>query len=690
MTYSEIQITFGVDLTNETISFDAGDIANNNIFTVTEEWTSFRTSNNEVSVGTPTGIAGERSAISFLQSFNADYNVTGLFDTSINSNVVTIASNNIDVSFDQSSVSVPANVSVLITNQTALPFFVDTVTFDDGDNPCGNIEVTVTTNVQATEYSLTGVIFGTTPVQVTTNPFVFMLNRGADVNMVVTDGTNTDTENIIAPPSFNSASINLNINDNPSGATVTASVNLFASTLAVQNSLTFQYSLNGTSWTSSNQFTGLFSGSYTMYVRDQYGCVQTKDFELDGFGINSPYLSVSKANSIRFKDVVIWGDCANYKNEENTLSNEEEYVKPYTEILLFQTCDIVTAQWKSSYGTNSFYSKLTSPDESTNPEQSLSTLTGVQSHQVTQVSQFMRLKDKRDAKKFLFTDGSGRAGVYFDTGNIYDYDTNADIGDYALNGGLPAWGVVGNYLGLGGTWALIEEVIYSEELNAEVLVISGTAALVVDSEFIASCFYNLQPYEVFESVVDMQNFDEKCVRFEIKCDDVVFGERRYLSEICNVKVRQENTLYFRYWNKHNTDVFFATGIKFMMRLKKEQIEADFSDESSTHLTDTDVILLESTIHERNIFTLQPVTTPRMRQIIQACGHSELYVNDVRYVKAGVQKTGPLEDTNLYDLAIDLTKAEIVYNSDSGVSGLNSGNQEVPAIVDGGEDFVLYQ
>ncbi len=690
MTYSEIQITFGVDLTNETISFDAGDIANNNVFQILEQWTSFRSNNGSVSVGTPTSNAGERSAIAFLQSFNADYNVTGLFTTSRSSNIVTIASNQIQVSFDQSSVSVPAGVTFVVTNQTALPFFIDTVTFDDGDSPCSNVEVTVTTNIQADSYEIQSFVGGLDPTPVTTNPFVIMLPRGSSIQLTANQSTYSDTESVVTPPSFNSASIGLNIDDNPSGATVIVSVSLFAATLDIQNLLSFQYSLNGTSWSTNNQFTGLFSGSYTMYVRDQYGCVRTKDFVLDGFGINSPYLSVSKANSIRFKDVVVWGDCANYKNEENTLSNEEEYKKPYTEILFFQTCDIVTAQWKSNYATNRFYSKLSGVDEVISAEVSISALTGVQSHSVTQVSNFMRLKDKRDAKKFLFTDGSGRAGVYFVNGNLYDYDTNADIGDYALNGGLPPWGVKGNYLGIGGTWALIEDVIYSEELNAEVLVISGVAALVVDADFITSCFYNLLPYEVFEATIDMASFDEKCLRFEIKCDDVVFGERKYLSELCNVKVRHENTVKISYWNTSNTDVFFATGIKFLMRLKKELIEGDFSDESTTHLTDTDAKLLESTVHERNIFSFQPVTTPRMRQMIQAFAHPELYLDDVRYVKASIQKTGPLEDTNLYDIVADLTKAENVYNSDSGTLNLNSGNQEVPAIVDGGEDFVLYQ
>lgn len=674
-TYSNLILTFGADLTTETITFDYG-VVGTSVQPVSETWGVQRIAAGQVIQGTPTGVAGVRSANNFVDAFNKDYNVTGLFKVSVSDNVVTIASTNYTVSFD--NIVVPTGVTFQNNTETAVPFGVKAITYVAGANECNQLTVSVETWQQADSYRTSGA-FDTAPIPVTTNPFTFVMARGITFNLDVILGANQQSEVVSMPRKFFLSNIDLDINDSPGGATMQASVNVLQTTSNWSELLSFEYSLNGTQWNTTGYFDNLLQGNYNLQVRDQFGCVKTKPFTIDGFGINSPFLVVSQANSFRFKNKVTWEDCGNYKNEENTLSHEEDVIKPKKELLLFQTCDIITTQFKSNYGS------ITANIRVKNPDGTLA----VFGQAVEQKTNFMRRKDRRDALKFNLGDGTGRSGIYFTSGNIYDYDTGADIADYVLNGALPEWGRAGNYVKVGSSWLLIEDVIFVESRNAEVLVVSGIITIGSDVEFEASCFYNLHNYEVYEFTADMDAFMDKCFEVQILNSDLVFGDREHISELCHVKVRWENTLEVIYYNKNNTDIFYGTGIRHKMRLLKELVEADFTDDTDTHKTDTDTILLGETIHNLNKFTFQPVTTPRMRQIVAAVSHTEVFINGVQYVKDSVEKAGPLEDTNLYDVTASMILAKEVYNSDTGTLEYNDGTLEIPAIIDGGTGFVLY-
>src|SRR5690606_19026891 len=112
----------------------------------------------------------------------------------------------------------------------------------------------------------------------------------------------------------------------------------------------FEYSLDNTVWQSSNVFSGLVADDYTLYVRDQLGCSFSYDFSVDAIGTaRTPYFLMPKSNSIRFANRITWGDCANRKTDENALSCEANVPKPYKQLQLFQSCDIITTQFRSNY-----------------------------------------------------------------------------------------------------------------------------------------------------------------------------------------------------------------------------------------------------------------------------------------------------------------------------------------------------
>src|SRR5690606_28377981 len=117
----------------------------------------------------------------------------------------------------------------------------------------------------------------------------------------------------------------------PNGATITINNLVYTS---VNN---YEFSLDGETWQESNVFSGLESGDYDVYIRDQFGCSFNTEVSVSAFGSRLPYFLLPKSNSIRFANRITWGDCANYKNDDNTLSCESEVLKPFKHIILMQS-----------------------------------------------------------------------------------------------------------------------------------------------------------------------------------------------------------------------------------------------------------------------------------------------------------------------------------------------------------------
>ncbi|WP_438423265.1 hypothetical protein [Aquimarina macrocephali] len=99
MTYSEIKITFNQDMPINGIARINYSIGTSTA-QILETWKTSRSKSKEVTVGTPTGIVGERSAINFLQAFNLDYNSSNIFEVVRISNIVIIKSINPNLKFN--------------------------------------------------------------------------------------------------------------------------------------------------------------------------------------------------------------------------------------------------------------------------------------------------------------------------------------------------------------------------------------------------------------------------------------------------------------------------------------------------------------------------------------------------------------------------------------------------------------
>lgn len=671
-TYSEIEITFIADLVDETISFDSGDLAQSPA-TLTETWVPTRKEAGQVTQGTPTATAGERSAINFVAAFEADYNVLKTYTIERVLNVVTIKSNDTIHDFGNFSISAnPSKVSHSITNSSYVPFTIDSIAFGTATGQEDtHVKVILTTSETCDRIS------GTFDIENSgsANPFEFNVPRGASFLLVaeLDSPAETDSQTVQPPTRLDENVVEVTAVYVPSGSTVTVDVD--------SSGLSLEYSINGTDWQSSNVFTNVLEGTYTFYVRDSYGSQTSLAADVTTQGIATSFFSISKSNSIRFKNVVVWGDAANYKNDENTLASEVEtpIVRPETQ--LFQSADIITTQFKSNYPTNA----VSIIEE------------GVPSlHPVVKRTNYMGRKDLRSGLVFNLGDGTGRSGVWFNFGTLYDYDTQSSESSYTLNGRLPEYAQPGNYIRVGslttGTWHVIQDILYIEDRNIEVMVISESTPRPpdVDEEEFIGAIYDLHNYEVYEFTIDFVGYLNKCVQVQIVSSGGSLPSVTMLSEPISVRVRHEKTLEIRYSNKHNTDLVYAWGLENKIRIPLEKVEGQFKDEPDVYETDTSVNLLADQIYEKDYFEFRPISKELMRKVILALSHTDVFLDGVKYVKDTIEEPIPLGETNMYTLGAVMTKAKNVYNSDSGAIEFNDGNLEIPALIPTGTGYVKYQ
>jgi len=549
------------------------------------------------------------------------------------------------------------------------PFAFTSLTYTiQNENPCDYVRFNIVTNQNMSQISSPISIGG-----LNTPTYNIDLLRGTTGLVRVTNRevpSVTISQSYRTPDLLNPANFNVQVNNSPNGATLIVNYQ-------EPYGLTLQFSLNGINYQSENTFVGIAPGSYTLYIKDQFGCVKTLTFTVDEIQSSRlPFFYISKSNSIRFANRINFSDAGNYRNDENTLSCEVNVRLPYKEIQQFQTADIITTQFKSNYNENLAYVILSDGTEIQIP--------------VFLKSNNIGVTDSRDAIKVNL--GDNKTGIYFQSGNIYDYGTGAVIEPYSLNGTLPQWASFGNYFQVDGAWYLIDNIIYDETFQADVIVINSqyTGA---PMNVIAGAVYDLFNYEVYEFTIDMVNYQNQNITVRINNNDTTFGNLTHISERINVQVRQLGTVEIRYSNPDNTDIFYSTGITNIIRLPIDRVSAVSNQDIETYNTDTSVVLLNSDVYEMDKFTFLPVTKEIMRKLVQALSHKTLQIDGVYYVSnAPADFDVALGETNLYVVSANLVKTGGVFSSNSGSINdiTDSTNVEIPGLLDiGNGGFVEY-
>jgi len=619
----------------------------------------------------------QMTLLSLRNSLVADYNASGVFIIEIDELYTELSITHPTTDFFEESRFFQSGSLVnktIVNTQEDPSIVVSDLIYKEADTlPCKNILIEADTNVLATEYKINDGSF----VSNTENPLSFEHIRGSVIFLTVKDNEGNE-DSIIrrAPYSLVSSNIEVTYVNSPQGATVTI-------TVSDSEGLDIEYSLDNITYKESNTYSGLFEGDYTVYVRDQLGCEESKEFTIESFedigvGERVPYSDLpSKSNSIRYSKIVDTTDCSNYKNEENTLTSDIPYVEnacSYSQ--LFQSCDIITTQFKTNYRVN----KATVIYISNTPGPTKGTTIFVD-QPVVQKSNNTDLKDSRDGIIYNLEGAGQQSGIYFTNGKTYNYDTGEETGDYSLNGNLPSWGTIGNFLFYNNAWFEILNIVYDDSKSAYVLVIN---LVYTNEEAVVklSSIYNVEKYNIFEFDIDMSLFNDKQIQVNITQTDenLSFEDEVYLSEIIDIATVQKGTILIEYYNDTNTDIFYATGIINKIRMPIEYLGGGYSDSTESEKTDSNTYLINAEAYENDTIFFKLMPKQIMRKVFQALAHKFVFLNEVQYIKEDSPEINHLVGTNLYRLSALMTKANAVYTSKGLVQGFIPGPFEAPALL----------
>lgn len=366
-----------------------------------------------------------------------------------------------------------------------------------------------------------------------------------------------------------------------------------------------------------------------------------------------PEFKLPESNSISYALVQNYNNRDIYQNQFNSKSSQAKASVADCMTQFFHWEDNVITQYRSNYDTLSAKAV-----DDNGMEYILDTQLKVENLD-QKITMGCRIVNINDVKP-------GKMGVRFTSGDTYEYGTTTINGSYELNGLLPEWGVIGNYIFLDtfNNWYQIEDVYYDSSILAEVLVldIPYLSSGIYD---ICSSLYNRFNYNVYEFVLPM--YDKKslslCVSLENTDTRTGFVDIKYSSEDIFVDDfdEEENVLELIYFNYNNSsDIYYSTKFYGLIRLPFVSFTESVENEQSNEKTSKTVIPLASTNYHGKTLSLERVPDMLMRKITQALSHKEVFINRIQYTVKSVDSEW-VASTNSYDIEVEFFDAEDGFN-----------------------------
>lgn len=635
------------------------------IVDIAEAFVTRRYGANESSIqGTPTG-----DAYNLTSALITDYGSSGRYNIYQNGYTVVVESLILNQTFDDTDVTTGGRVSVFITNygNEVSPITIDSKDFSEASTrPCEQVNVDVTTSVLAEEYSIEDSVW----VLNSNNPFTFSIPRGTKLFLTVKDiDGNENRTQVIAPAILNLATTTIKTSLTPSGGSVVI-------THTSSEGLDIEYSLDGINWKSENTFTGLVDGNYDLYVKDQFGCSFQTSFFISIYTPDlkptKPFTYIATSMSIRYKHNEVWDNDEIFKTDDNTLACEEEAITVTPALQIFKTGRNVTTQMLSNY--EEIEVNVIKEDGS---KEALN---------VVKMISFLNIQDKRQANVYKYSDT--QVGVYFTSGNLYDYVSGVEIGTYELNGSLPNYGAVGNaiYIPLLGGWFLITSIATDISKGSTVLLVDYVyeGEDIVD---IVSCEYNQKNYNVYEFVLETSSYLKETVQIEVLQKSVLFGTYNYLSEKLFITDKLFNQKELIWYNDSDTYVYYSTGIKNIGYPEFISFASGNSGNVEIHKTPRSAVMIESLNYKTKRLVLEELPTGLMQLYSQAVIHKELYINKVKYVGDETTETENIRNTNVYSFEVGLTKTGEVFNSEWSGEDQQTGSVELVGLLKNNDKYI---
>lgn len=459
--------------------------------------------------------------------------------------------------------------------------------------------------------------------------------------------------NVRTPRRIIQDDIGLQINNSPNGATVSFDVAFISPHL-----LPLEYSIDDLSYSEENVLTGQPAGTYTVYVKDVFGCKTSKVYTLDGDSTVTEVIfkTPSEINPFRWARVE-----DGKKNRYNTLSFNQVKDVPYIFSHLVLEDDEPINQIK----TNAKYLKITALD-----------CYGGESTELSPIKRSNHIGRHFKSTATQISTENDLLGLYFGAVDVLDILTDefVDSKDYVYQ--IPsAFDAEGRFIDVSGFGKLpVQSILYDEGYEAFVLqfnvAYTGQGVPVT-----ASAKYNMQNYEIYEFLTPVSILSNK---FQVLIeagnseDDI---SHVYVSEIIERTEDSENLKEIVYWNTTNIgSMNYATGISHKIRL--HSVLSRLADEQTVEGYNGDVERYNTSqeIFDGEEFLFGHLTDEMVRKIRTILAHDRLFINGVLFRLGETPELNSRYTTNLCELTALLKKGgDITDNFDSEI--INPGTGE---------------
>lgn len=461
--------------------------------------------------------------------------------------------------------------------------------FEESQTPCSTIRVQMITNGPA-DRLLEPYIDDTLDTAVN----ILELQRGVpNIPIVVLSGTvppQTATGTFTGvPPAINSNSVEVEVDSNS-----TAVVTYYS-----EGTLNVQFSLDDGDYQDSNIFFGLNPGSHNIKIKDEFGCIVSKSFTVQEVIPDDTFVYLSKANSIRFKEINNL-----LPNDDNLLSCESLDWVAHRELQTFSKDDIVKVQIKSFVEP-----QMVINGNNIAPEK---------------VTENVGRTECMDSKRI---EQDGFTFLYFTDGYYLNCSDESNKSAYSLRGTVPVWAEIGQVIQVNGENRVILSVDYLESVNARAIRVDTVNSA---AKYVIRVTYNLFDYEVWEFPVNMNDY-VSLMYFNIQMSVVNSnGTYSWLSEPIYVG---DISKFYRldYSMSRNTDIYYFSGISFFLNVMVEQQKAVSEATVESYKTDDDITQTDQDVYELDEFTFEPVTKELARKIVLALSHDKVKINDEDYI-----------------------------------------------------------
>jgi len=624
-------------------------LTTSNIVSMPERFKANRYSSGEIGMGVAadTFLDGVVAAQQYVYYFNLDHNSSGIMSISRAGKVVTIEIDPAWQFYGWGGFQPNLAGTAVATLGTSTTFSITSHSFSE--NPvakCNSVLLNITTSENIDTYTING-----SKVDIVSSDFSIAVPRGTKIdNIKLYQLTKVINFNTIQPYVYINKLLagNVSVNVEPNkykGATVTINVD-YTNQLQGSPASTFEYSLDGINYVQSKVLTGQVDGDYTVYVKDNWGCIVTHDYSVTEKGNAVGFLYVSKNNSVTFSKDEVWDGKTIMKNDLNTLSESSFNKKNYKQDLLFQYNDNITIQFKSNYDLNEVILEEECQEAGFQiPVTKMS----------NNINRFMSLDS------YMYKHKEGITGIYFDDGASYN-EGGAEISQYILNGNLPDFAITGQFIdivdnGVSLGYFEILNTVYDSSVNRRVLLVSFNYQD-LPKEVITSSTYNLLDFEVYHFNINFLLYNKENYRLRIKATDSVFGEQNQYSDNIYLKDVHENTAAIEYKGEGNKDIFYAYDIKHLIRVEVESITALIEDQSTIVQGDNSTTQVDSELYDGNNFRFEAMARDRFLQCSIAVSSPILLINSEGYVKKDGIEYENIIGTNLYNLSVGLLKTGI--------------------------------